>query len=230
MTELLPAAATALWLGVLTSISPCPLATNVAAVSYIGRRLGSPRRVLLTGLLYALGRTLVYLILGTLLVAGALSVPGTSHALQKYMNRVLGPVLILAGMFLLELLRLGGSGGPALSERMQNRFADWGVWGGGLLGVAFALSFCPLSAALFFLSLVPLAIRHESVLLLPALYGAGTGLPVVVFAVLIALGAKRVGEAYNKIVPFERWARRVTGGVFILVGIYYSLGYIFGVL
>ena len=113
---------------------------------------------------------------------------------------------------------------------MGRRVADWGVWGAGPLGLLFALSFCPLSAVLFFGSLVPLAIRHESALLLPALYGAGTGLPVVVFAVLIALGAKRVGEAYNKIVPFERCARRVTGGVFILVGIYYSLAYIFGVL
>jgi cytochrome c-type biogenesis protein len=227
MTELLIGAASAFWLGILTSISPCPMATNIAAISFVGRRVASPRKVLLTGLLYTAGRTLTYLVLGVLLVSSLLSAPGLSHALQKYMNKALGPILIVVGMILVELIQINISG-PGVSERMQKRVEALGMWGALLLGVVFALSFCPLSAALFFGSLLPLALRCQSGVLLPAAYGVATGLPVLVFAVLIALGANCVGAAYNKLVPFEKWARRVTGGIFILIGIYYCLTYIFG--
>jgi cytochrome c-type biogenesis protein len=227
MTELLIGAVSAFWLGILTSISPCPLATNIAAISFVGRRVASPRKVLLTGLLYTAGRTLTYLVLGVLLVSSLLSAPGLSHALQKYMNKALGPILILVGMVLVELIQINISG-PGVSEKLQKRVEALGMWGALLLGVVFALSFCPLSAALFFGSLLPLALRCQSGVLLPAAYGVATGLPVLVFAVLIALGANCVGAAYNKLVPFEKWARRITGSIFILVGIYYCLTYIFG--
>lgn len=228
MIELALASATAFWLGILTSISPCPLATNIAAVSYVGRRVGSTRRVLFSGLLYTLGRTLAYVVLGILVVGAALSIPRISFFLQKYANRLLGPILILAGMVLVELIRIDFST-AAVGEKMQKRVDALGMWGALLLGVVFALSFCPLSAALFFGSLVPIALRLGSSIILPSVYGVATGLPVLVFAVLIAFGAGRVGQAYNKLVPFEKWARRVTGGVFILVGVYYCLVYIFGV-
>jgi cytochrome c biogenesis protein CcdA len=112
---------------------------------------------------------------------------------------------------------------------MQKRFESWGIWGAGLLGVIFALSFCPISAALFFGSLIPLSVKSGSGLMLPALYGLGTGLPVLLFAVLIAFGAQWVGRAFNKLTQLELWIRRVTGGIFILVGIYYCLMYIFNI-
>lgn len=227
MTELFLGIASAFWLGILTSISPCPLATNIAAISYVGRRVGSPKKVFLAGLLYTAGRTLTYLVLGVLLVSSLLSAPYLSHILQKYMNKVLGPVLILVGMVLVELIQINFSG-SGVSERMQKRVEALGVWGAFLLGVVFALSFCPVSAALFFGSLLPVALRCESGVILPSAYGVATGLPVLVFAVLIALGAKRVGEVYNKLVPFEKWARRITGAIFILVGVYYCLTHIFG--
>jgi len=228
MTELLIGAASAFWLGILTSISPCPLATNIAAISFVGRRVGSPAKVLLAGLLYTAGRTLTYLVLGTLLVSSLLSAPYLSHVLQKYMNKALGPILILVGMVLVELIQINLSG-PGVSEKVQKRVEALGMWGASLLGVVFALSFCPVSAALFFGSLLPLALRCRSGVILPSAYGVATGLPVLVFAVLIALGAKRVGEAYNKLVTFEKWARRITGGIFVVVGISYCLTYIFGV-
>jgi cytochrome c-type biogenesis protein len=223
------AVATALWQGVLTSISPCPLATNIAAISYIGRRVSQPRLVLAAGLLYTLGRTLAYTVLGALLSAGLLALSATSQALQKYMYLALGPLLIIIGMFLLELLSFGMHGG-GISERMQARVDRAGIWGAGLLGLVFALSFCPISAALFFLGLVPLAAERHSPLLLPAVFGVGTALPVVVFAVIIALGAGQLGRAVGKLQQFEIWARRATGAVFILVGLYMTLKYIFGVL
>ena len=227
MEGFLPAA-TALWLGILTSISPCPLATNIAAISFVGRRLGSPREVFWTGVLYTLGRMLAYVALGILLVASVASVPFVSQLLQKYMNKILGPILILVGMFLLEMLALNFAG-PGLSDKMQYRIVAWGVWGAGLFGMIFALSFCPVSAALFFGSLLPLAIKHESGVVLPSLYGIATALPVLLFAILIAFGAQSLGQAFNKLTRIEWWARRITGAVFVVVGVYYSLTFIFGV-
>ena len=221
--------ASAVWLGILTSISPCPLATNIAAISFIGRRIGSPRAVVGTGLLYTLGRTLVYVALGTLLVSSLLSAPIVSHVVQKYMNKLLGPILILVGMVLVGLIQFKTKG-SGLGERVGKRVETWGIWSGLALGVVFALSFCPGSAALFFGSLVPLAVKHESRLLLPMVYGGGTALPVLVFAILIVLGTRAVGRAFNRITQFEWWARRLTGVIFIGIGVYFSLAYIFRVL
>ena len=220
--------ASAFGLGILTSISPCPLATNIAAVSFIGKQFTSAPRVALSGISYVLGRMLAYLCLGAALIAGILSAPQLSVFLQKYMNRTLGPVLILVGMVLLELLRFNRTGG-VVGERMQERAGKGGVWGAGLLGFLFALSFCPVSAALFFGSLIPLSVKDGSSVLYPMMYGAGTGLPVIVFAMMIAFGAKSISALYRKLTRAELWARRITGAIFIAAGVYYSLAYIFEV-
>jgi cytochrome c biogenesis protein CcdA len=229
MTEFIVGVGSALWLGILTSISPCPLATNIAAISYIGRKVGSSRQVFLTGLLYTIGRTLAYLGLAFVLVASVLSVPQISLFLQKYMHLVLGPLLIVVGMFLLGLIELN-MGGGGMGEGLQKRVDALGVWGALLLGIVFALTFCPTSAALFFGSLVPLSLKVNSSVTLPAIYGVGTALPVMVFAVLLATSAQSVGRAYNVLAKIEWWARMLTGGIFILVGIYFSLKYVFQVI
>jgi cytochrome c-type biogenesis protein len=226
MAELILPLASAFWLGVLTSISPCPLATNILAISFVGRRVESPRNVLFSGLLYTVGRAVTYVLLGTLLVASLLSAPFISHVLQKYMNAFLGPLLILVGMVLLELISFNT--GIGLNTVVQERVDTMGVWGAIFLGVLFALSFCPTSAALFFGSLLPLAVNHQSGIFLPAVFGLGTGLPVLIFAGLLGFGANRVAKAYDRIVAFERWARRITGIIFLLVGLYYSFTRIFG--
>ncbi len=217
----------ALWLGILTSISPCPLATNIAAITYIGRRVERTRLVLLSGLLYTIGRTLTYVALGAAIVAGLLAIPAVSRFLQKYMHLLLGPLLIIAGMLLLQLISFRWVGG-GVSEGLKQRVDRSGVWGALLLGIVFALTFCPTSAALFFGSLIPLAAQHRSSLLLPALYGIGTALPVIVFAALIALGAHYVARAFNVLTSIELWARRLTGVVFIAVGIFLTLRYVYG--
>jgi len=229
MGELALGAASALWLGILTSISPCPLATNIAAISYIGRRVSSTRQVFVTGLLYTLGRTLSYLALAMVLVATALSVPQISLFLQKYMHLLLGPILILVGMFLLGLIQFS-MGGSGVSERMQKRVDALGIWGALLLGIVFALSFCPTSAALFFGSLIPLSLSANSSVMLPVVYGIGTAVPVLVFAVLIAVSAQSVGKAFNVLSKIEWWARMITGSIFVLAGIYFALKYIFEVI
>ena len=228
MSGLFLGALSALWWGILTSISPCPLATNIVAVSFISRRVGRTRVVFLTGLLYTLGRMLTYVVLGIFLVTSVLSVPQVSHILQKYMNKILGPVLIFVGMILLELIAFNISG-PGLSEKMQRRVESYGILGAGLLGIIFALSFCPISAALFFGSLIPLSVKYKSGFTLPAVYGLGTGLPVFLFAVLMAFGAQTVGKAFNKLTQFEWWFRRITGVIFIVIGIYFCLTHIFNV-
>lgn len=221
-------AASAAWLGILTSISPCPLATNIAAISFIGKSLSSPRKVVLTGALYTLGRTIAYTALAVLLIASVFAIPDVSFFLEMHMNKVLGPVLVIVGVLLLDLMSIRFSG-SCITDKFQDRFSGSGLAGAGVLGMVFALSFCPVSAALFFGSLIPLAVQHGSRVGLPAIYGIGTGLPVFVFAMLIALGTQWVSKAFNRVVQFEKWARRITGIIFILVGIRYCLNYIFEV-
>ena len=226
MTGFLLAAVSAFWLGILTSISPCPLATNIAAISFIGRRAEGALKATLSGLAYSLGRALAYTGLGAVVVLGLLSVPGVSNFLQRYMNKLLGPLLILVGMYLLGLLgfTLATSVG---SQSLKERAAGSGIWGAGFLGILFALSLCPVSAALFFGSLVPLAVAQNSKILLPMLYGIGTGLPVVAVAALLSGGERTLGRVLHKLDAVQRWAQRATGAVFILVGIYLSVRFIF---
>lgn len=218
----------ALWLGILTSISPCPLAGNIVAISYIGRQLTSSKATLLAGLLYVLGRTAVYVALGILLVASLLKVRSTAIILQEYINIVLGPILVVAGLFLLRVIKFS-TGGSVINERLKNRFSSYGPWGAFPLGMIFALSFCPISAALFFGSLIPLAVQNNSSLVWPSIYGIGTGLPVIICAFVLAFGTRYIGRLFDKLTLFEKWASRVTGIIFILGGIYYGLQYIAGV-
>jgi cytochrome c biogenesis protein CcdA len=227
VSELAVAAVSALWLGILTSISPCPLATNIAAVSFLGRRVDKPWLVFGGGLLYALGRALAYVALGALLLAGLMSAPGVSSFLQRHMNRIVGPLLIVVGLFLLELIRVRLPGLGRSGEQLQSRLGSRGMWGAVPLGALFALSFCPVSAAFFFGSLVPLALETRSPVLLPTVYGAGTALPVVLFSILVAAGARGVGLAFKRVTLIERWARRVMAVIFIGVGIYMTLSYTF---
>ena len=198
----------AFWLGVLTSISPCPLTTNIAAVSFVSRDLGSSRKVLWSGLLYSLGRMLTYVVIAVLAVASLLSLPEVSFYLEMYMNKIVGPLLILVGIILLDFLPISFST-SFVSSSVQDKAGKWGMWGSGILGIVFALTFCPLSAALFFGSLIPLALDNKSSVLLPSVYGLGTALPVVVFAVVIAFGAKSLGKIFDKLTQVEKWARKL---------------------
>ena len=219
----LPAAAplAALWLGLLTSVSPCPLATNVAAVSFVAR--SHPARALFSATAYILGRVVAYTALAGVLVAGLLSTPGASMLLQRWMTRLLGPLLVVVGMFLLDLLKLDALSSSLGTERLRRRLGEGGPAGAALLGVLFALSFCPISAALFFGSLLPLSVRHGSRLLLPSLFGLGTGLPVAVMAIALAAGGQALARSLRRIGSFESVARRATGVVFILTGVYLCL-------
>ncbi len=214
--------ASALWLGILTSISPCPLASNVAAISFLSKKITHPGLVLISGLAYTLGRMVSYAILGWVIISSLLSVPQVAQFLQKYMGKALGPLLILTGAVLLEIipLRLPGL---SLSQKHHNKLAQSGAPGAFLLGFIFALAFCPISAALFFGSLIPLAVNSKSGIVLPFIYGIGTGLPVLVLAIAVALGVTSLSHWFNKVTRLEYYARKITGAIFILVGLYYML-------
>lgn len=222
MIEGFAALASALWLGILTSISPCPLASNLAAISYVGRRVGAPHRAVLAGVAYSMGRAVTYVAIAMVVVTSLLSVPSVSFFLQRRMNQVLGPVLVVAGLVMLGGLRLPGFRGHAAGG-LEQRLAGAGLPGAAGLGVVFALSFCPVSAGLFFGGLLPLATGTGSRLVLPAVYGLGTGLPVVALATLLALGVGGIGRAFDALTRFERIATRVTGVVFVLAGTYLTL-------
>lgn len=233
----------ALYLGVLTSISPCPLATNIAAISYVGRKIGDPRAVIVAGWLYTLGRSMTYLALATVISAAALSIPAVSLFLQKYMYLVLGPVFLLAGMLLLEMVQI--TVGIVPIGRQAHQWVDaMGVWGALALGVLLALSFCPTSA-LWFFGLVALIVGSEAPiilaelskvginlppttvsggsLILPLIYGVGTSLPVILVAFVLAYGARSLARTYNMLTQAECWGRRMTACVFIALGMYFSL-------
>lgn len=225
MSELFVGLGTALWLGILTSISPCPLATNIAAVSYLAKKIEHPRAVLIAGIFYTLGRMLLYAILGTAIIASLLNVPAAAQFLQKYINKILGPVLIAVGLFLLDVLKLKISTFSISSER-QNSLAETGAKGAFALGFLFALSFCPISAALFFGSLIPLSLQNTGGIVFPLIYGLGTGIPVLLFAVFISLGVLTVERLVHKFGRVEYYSKKVTGIIFILAGLYFIWFYV----
>lgn len=218
---------TALWLGILTSISPCPLATNIAAISYIGKDISSRLRVFISGMAFTLGRVFTYVAIGVLLSAGLSSIPDIANFLQRYINAILGPILFITGIFLFGFVNISLPGINA--DRFKKLAGKGVVTGPFLLGIIFSLAFCPVSAALFFGSLIPLALATHSPVIFPTLYGIGTGLPVIIFAFIIAFGMHSLGSFFQGITRFEKWARYITAVIFLLVGGYYALIYTFGI-
>ena len=221
-------AVSALWLGILTSISPCPMATNIAALSFITRNLKSTKRTVLSGLLYSAGRMLAYVVIAVLAVASLLSLPLTSFYLELYMGKIIGPLLIVVGIILLGLIPLRFSPSLPGSGTLQVKAGKWGIWGAALLGIIFALTFCPLSGAFFFGSLIPLAIESKSAVLMPSLYGLGTALPVIACSFVVAFSVKSLGVFFQRLTQIEKWVRRVTAVIFIGAGFYLLLKNIIG--
>jgi len=211
----------ALFLGLLTAISPCPMATNIAAIAYVSRRVTERKYAVITGTLYTLGRMFSYSILGILIIVAGLEIPGVASFLQNFGEQILGPLLILVGLIMLNINRLSFSLGGGKLASIGGKVADWGMAGGFLLGVLFALAFCPYSAVLFFGVLIPLALKSTGGVTLPAVFALGTGLPVLVFGTLISVGVAKVSAWLNAVTRAEKVIRVVVSIIFIGVGIYY---------
>ncbi|MBL7131069.1 MAG: sulfite exporter TauE/SafE family protein [Candidatus Omnitrophica bacterium] len=225
MIEVIITFGSALWLGILTSISPCPLATNIAAISFLSKRMNHPKFVLHSGLTYTFGRMVAYAVLGAVIITSLTSVSFIANFLQNYMNKVLGPILLIAGLFLLDVIEFNVPN-LSLSQEKQHTLANSGLKGSFSLGVIFALSFCPISAALFFGSLIPLSLSSGHGIILPFIYGVGTGIPVVVFAMGFALGLQSFSHWFHNMTRLELYMRKVTGILFICVGIYFIWAHI----
>jgi cytochrome c-type biogenesis protein len=217
------------WFGILTSISPCPLATNIAATTYIGKQIKSRYATVLAAVAYTIGRTIAYMLISILIIAGLISIPGVSNFLQQHMNQILGPVLLVSGLFILDLIPLKMPN-IGYDTGMLQKLGDSGFFGAVMLGFLFALSFCPVSAALFFGSVIPVALKFQSAIFLPFCYGIGTAAPVIGFAVIIAYSTRFAGIFFNKLSVAERWLRRITGALFVIVGLYFCLKYIFKII
>ncbi len=211
----------ALFLGLLTAISPCPMATNIAAIAYVSRRVTDRRYAIMTGTLYTLGRMISYSVLGILIIVAGLEIPGVASFLQDFGEQVLGPLLIVVGVIMLSINRMPFSLGGGRLSSIGGKVADWGMIGGFLLGVLFALAFCPYSAVLFFGVLIPLALKTTGGVTLPAVFAIGTGLPVLVFGMLISIGVSRVSTWLNALTRAEKIIRVIVSIIFIGIGIYY---------
>lgn len=211
---------TAFILGLMTAVSPCPLATNITAIGYISKDLESRKKVFYNGLVYTLGRAVSYTAIGLLFFfgAGQFQLEGF---FQSWGEKLLGPILILIGLFMLGVLNFIQIPGLSnLTSKMESR-ANKGFWGVLLLGIVFALAFCPYSGVLYFGMLIPMTISSASGLYLPVVFALATGIPVILFAWLIAFSVGSIGGVYNKMKTVERWFRRVVAVLFIGVGIYY---------
>lgn len=217
-------AITAFILGLLTAISPCPLATNITAIGFISKDLDSRHRIFFNGLLYTMGRVITYTLLGSILISilreGA-SMFAIQKLVSKYGELLIGPVLIVVGIFMLDVIKLSlfriNIGGDRLEGKMK------GSWGALLLGIVFALAFCPTSGVFYFGMLIPMSAAESGGYFLPLIYAVATGLPVILVAWLIAYSITGLSRFYNRMQLFEKWFRKIVAILFIFVGLYYVI-------
>ena len=207
-------------IGLLAAISPCALATNIAAIAYISKDITQPKRNLLSSLFYTLGRGITYTLLAILIYFG-FSTFQISRLFHGWGDLVLGPILILMGLLVLDVIHLNFNTGKFNLNQLQEKLAQKGHWGALLLGMLFALAFCPQSGVLFFGVLIPLVLSSSYALFLPLVFAFSTGLPVIVFAIIIAVSLKKVGETFKLVQKFEKIVRYVMAGFFIATGIYF---------
>jgi len=216
----------AFFIGLMMAISPCPLATNITAIAYISRTLSSGRHTFLIGCLYTLGRVLVYVAIAAIIVLGGLKVQSIALFLQQYGDLLLGPIILICGILMLEVIPLGNwfehEGLAEFKDKISRKLVEKGFLGSFLLGVLFALSFCPFSAVLFFGMLVPLALSVQDPIGVPLVFGIATGLPVIIFAALLSQGIARCSTMMNKVQTAEQWLRRIVAIIFVIIGAYYT--------
>lgn len=215
---------TAFVLGLLTAVSPCPLATNITAIGFIGKDIENRHRIFINGLLYTLGRVVTYTVLGFILIPilreGA-SMFAVQKAVSKYGEILIAPLLIVIGIYMLDLIKLNIPKISINGEYVKKRTK--GSWGALFLGILFSLAFCPSSGIFFFGMLIPLSAAEAGGYLLPVVYAIATGLPVILVAWVLAYSVAGLGKFYNRIQVFEKWFRKIVAILFIAVGIYYAV-------
>jgi cytochrome c biogenesis protein CcdA len=220
----------AFFIGLMTAISPCPLATNLTAIAYASKRLGDGRHTLMVGLLYTLGRMFTYTSLASLIVFFGMNTQPVSLFLRTYGEMLLGPLLIISGVVMMDLVKIRifeNFGGSFFNlTRIKEQLAEKGLLGSFLLGALFALAFCPFSGVLFFGMLIPLALRVGDGILVPSVFAFATGLPVILLSMLLSYSVSKVARVMGKIQTFEKWTRAAVSAIFICAGLYYVLFFV----
>ena len=212
----------AFFIGLMTALSPCPLATNITAIAYISKKIGDGKKTLLTGIVYTLGRMFTYVLLASLIVYIGVNVQVISLFLQKYGERILGPLLIIMSLIMLNIIKLPSLKSGERINKIKEKLSEKGYFGSFLLGVIFALAFCPFSAVLFFGMLIPLALKYSDGILIPSVFSLATGLPVIIFAFILTFSVSKLGKIMNKVQTFEKYMRYAIAIIFLIVGAYYT--------
>lgn len=222
---------TALLLGLLTSVSPCTFTTNVMVLAFIGREVDGGRHSFVNGLVYTLGRIVTYSVLGIacifILRQGA-STFNIQSFVSQYGGYVLAPTLILYGLFLLfgDKLSLKKFGFRATDRSKQLT----GTLGAFVLGLLFALAFCPISGVFYFGMLLPMSAVETDGYLFPTLFGIGSSIIVIIIAWIISFSMSRLGKFVGRVTVFQKRANLVVGIAFLLGGAYYFCVYYLGIL
>jgi cytochrome c-type biogenesis protein len=207
-------------LGLLTAVSPCPLATNITATAFISKNITSKRKVVLSGLLYTFGRVFSYTLIGALIYFG-LSKFQVAKLFQGNGEKFIGPIMIVIGLIMLDVIKLNFGKTSNLTNQLSEQFKTKGLLGSFLMGALFAMAFCPYSGALFFAMLIPMTLASDLGLVLPVVFSIGTGLPVILFALVIAYSMKKLSYYFKMVTQIEKIMRKVAGITFLLTGLYY---------
>jgi len=213
---------TAFILGIMTAISPCPLAMNITATAYLSKEITDKKRVLFNGIFYTLGRMLSYTALASVIYFGA-SKFYVARWFQQIDGIWIGVSLIVIGILMFDFIKFNIPFLSKITTSVSQRNLKRNYLNAFLLGVLFALAFCPYGAVLYFGGLIPLTLASSTGLLLPPIFAFATGLPVIFIAWLLAYSVSNIGNFYNRMKSFEKWFKRVVAVIFIAVGIYYII-------
>jgi cytochrome c biogenesis protein CcdA len=211
----------AFFIGLMTAISPCPLATNITAIAYASKRIDNSKHTIIVGFLYTLGRMLTYVLIASAIVWFGLNTQSIALTLQKYGDKILGPLLLIVGIIMLDVIKINFLKTSDKLNKLKEKLASKGFLGSFLLGVIFALAFCPFSAVLFFGMLIPIALKAGDGLIIPSVFAFATGLPVIIFSFILVYSVSKLGKIMNKIGTFEKWMRKIVSIIFIIAGLYY---------
>ncbi|MBU1854292.1 MAG: sulfite exporter TauE/SafE family protein [Nanoarchaeota archaeon] len=211
----------AFFIGLMTAISPCPLATNITAIAYASKRIDNSKHTIIVVFIYTLGRMLTYVLIASAVVWFGLNTQTIALFLQKYGDKLLGPLLLIIGIIMLDIIKLKFFKSTDRIARLKEKLAGKGLMGSFLLGVIFALAFCPFSAVLFFGMLIPIALKAGDGIIIPSVFAFATGLPVIIFSFILVYSVSKLGKIMNKISTFEKWTRKIVAAIFIIVGLYY---------
>ena len=211
----------AFFIGLMNAISPCPLAANITAIAYISKQIDNNTHTLKIGFLYTLGRVFTYVTLASLIIWFGLNTQIASLTLQQYGDKVIGPFLIILGLIMLGVIKFRFLTKSEKLNKIKEKLATKGYFGGFLLGAVLALTFCPFSAVLFFGMLIPLAINAGDGIIIPSVFAVATGLPVIIFSFILVYSINKLGTAMNYVKKSEKIARKTTAIIVIAIGIYY---------